>query len=173
MQLRVAPGSATRLGEPNGQSALHDPRNWRELRLRPDEGGALPGPSTTGGKSPALSGSSPTPRAAAWIAIGASIGGAGNSWKPAKRSSNSPGLASVPTCESSLATWFRDRFGSLQGRTRRIAIVAFARELLIGNLARRHAGPRTGRGDHRRRIPSPIDQRRIVRGRDRLRHWSM
>ena len=33
--------------------------------------------------------------------------------------------------ESSLAAWFRDRVGSLQGRTRRIAIVALARKLLI------------------------------------------
>ena len=32
---------------------------------------------------------------------------------------------------SALATWFRDRVGSLQGRTRRIAIVAMARKLLI------------------------------------------
>jgi transposase len=33
--------------------------------------------------------------------------------------------------ESSLAAWFRDRVGSLQGRTRRVAIVALARKLLI------------------------------------------
>jgi transposase len=33
--------------------------------------------------------------------------------------------------ESSLAAWFRERVGSLQGRTRRIAIVALARKLLI------------------------------------------
>ena len=32
---------------------------------------------------------------------------------------------------SALATWFRDRVGTLQGRTRRIAIVAMARKLLI------------------------------------------
>ncbi len=32
---------------------------------------------------------------------------------------------------SALATWFRERVGSLQGRTRRIAIVAMARKLLI------------------------------------------
>src|ERR1700693_2971175 len=32
---------------------------------------------------------------------------------------------------STLATWFRDRVGPLQGRTRRIAIVAMARKLLI------------------------------------------
>ena len=32
---------------------------------------------------------------------------------------------------SALATWFRDRVGMLQGRTRRIAIVAMARRLLI------------------------------------------
>src|SRR3954465_3380696 len=32
---------------------------------------------------------------------------------------------------SGLATWFRERVGTLQGRTRRIAIVAMARELLI------------------------------------------
>src|SRR6202162_5714101 len=32
---------------------------------------------------------------------------------------------------STLATWFRDRVGTLQGRTRRIAIVAMARKLLI------------------------------------------
>jgi transposase len=32
---------------------------------------------------------------------------------------------------SALATWFRDRVGTLQGRTRRIAIVALARKLLI------------------------------------------
>jgi transposase len=30
-----------------------------------------------------------------------------------------------------VATWFRDRVGTLQGRTRRIAIVAMARKLLI------------------------------------------
>jgi transposase len=33
--------------------------------------------------------------------------------------------------ESSLAIWFRERVGSLQGRTRRIAIVALARKLVI------------------------------------------
>jgi transposase len=33
--------------------------------------------------------------------------------------------------ESGLAKWFRERVGSLQGRTRRIAIVAMARKLLI------------------------------------------
>ena len=32
---------------------------------------------------------------------------------------------------SALATWFRERVGTLQGRTRRIAIVAMARKLLI------------------------------------------
>ena len=32
---------------------------------------------------------------------------------------------------STLATWFRERVGTLQGRTRRIAIVAMARKLLI------------------------------------------
>jgi transposase len=30
-----------------------------------------------------------------------------------------------------LARWFRERVGNLQGRTRRIAIVAMARKLLI------------------------------------------
>ena len=33
--------------------------------------------------------------------------------------------------DSALATWFRERVGTLQGRTRRIAIVAMARKLLI------------------------------------------
>ena len=33
--------------------------------------------------------------------------------------------------ESALAAWFRARVGTLQGRTRRIAIVAMARKLLI------------------------------------------
>lgn len=33
--------------------------------------------------------------------------------------------------QSSLAQWFRERVGALQGRTRRIAIVAMARKLLI------------------------------------------
>jgi transposase len=33
--------------------------------------------------------------------------------------------------DSALATWFRQRVGQLQGRTRRIAIVAMARKLLI------------------------------------------
>jgi transposase len=33
--------------------------------------------------------------------------------------------------ESGLAPWFRHRVGELQGRTRRIAIVAMARKLLI------------------------------------------
>ena len=33
--------------------------------------------------------------------------------------------------ESALARWFRERVGTLQGRTRRIAIVAMARKLLI------------------------------------------
>ena len=32
---------------------------------------------------------------------------------------------------SALATWFRERVGRVQGRTRRIAIVAMARKLLI------------------------------------------
>jgi transposase len=30
-----------------------------------------------------------------------------------------------------LATWFRERVGTLAGRTRRIAIVAMARKLLV------------------------------------------
>ena len=51
--------------------------------------------------------------------------------------------------ESSLAAWFRERVGLLQGRTRRIAIVALARKLLIST-ALRHAGGRAGRSDHRR-----------------------
>jgi transposase len=33
--------------------------------------------------------------------------------------------------DSRLAAWFRARVGTLQGRTRRIAIVAMARKLLI------------------------------------------
>ena len=33
--------------------------------------------------------------------------------------------------DSTLAIWFRERVGKLQGRTRRIAIVAMARKLLI------------------------------------------
>ncbi len=33
--------------------------------------------------------------------------------------------------DSALAAWFRARVGTLQGRTRRIAIVAMARKLLI------------------------------------------
>jgi transposase len=33
--------------------------------------------------------------------------------------------------DSALATWFRERVGTLHGRTRRIAIVAMARRLLI------------------------------------------
>jgi transposase len=33
--------------------------------------------------------------------------------------------------ESELSAWFRNRVGELQGRTRRIAIVAMARKLLI------------------------------------------
>jgi transposase len=33
--------------------------------------------------------------------------------------------------ESGLARWFRERVGELQGRTRRIAIIALARKLLI------------------------------------------
>ena len=33
--------------------------------------------------------------------------------------------------DSSLACWFRERLGNLEGRTRRIAIVAMARKLLI------------------------------------------
>jgi transposase len=33
--------------------------------------------------------------------------------------------------DSALATWFRERVGVLKGRTRRIAIVAMARKLLI------------------------------------------
>jgi transposase len=33
--------------------------------------------------------------------------------------------------DSALAIWFRERVGTLQGRTRRIAIVAMARKLLI------------------------------------------
>jgi len=33
--------------------------------------------------------------------------------------------------DSARAAWFRNRVGALQGRTRRIAIVAMARKLLI------------------------------------------
>jgi transposase len=33
--------------------------------------------------------------------------------------------------DSALAQWFRERVGDLQGRTRRIAIIAMARKLLI------------------------------------------
>ena len=66
--------------------------------------------------------------------------------------------------ESSHAAWFRDRVGSLQGRiaphhNRRLGAQALDR-----NLALRHAGPRTGGGDHRRiEFRSPIDRRRIDR----------
>src|SRR5215204_4070270 len=41
---------------------------------------------------------------------------------------------------SALATWFRERVGTLQGRTRRIAIVALARKLLIATVSSSLAG---------------------------------
>ena len=66
-------------------------------------------------------------RAAAWIAIDALIAPA--TAEPAKRLSNWLWLRYQP--ESSHAAWFRDRVGSLQGRIRRITIVALARKLLI------------------------------------------
>jgi len=50
---------------------------------------------------------------------------------PARRSSSSPGFWLRYQQDSSLACWFRERVGNLQGRTRRIAIVAMARKLLI------------------------------------------
>ena len=51
--------------------------------------------------------------------------------------------------ESSHAAWFRDRVGSLQGRIRRITIVALARKLLIA-IWRSSRWASHRRGDHRR-----------------------
>ena len=69
-------------------------------------------------------------RAAAWIAIDASIAPAtAELRKTLVQLAFGFWLRYQP--ESSHAAWFRDRVGSLQGRIRRITIVALARKLLI------------------------------------------
>jgi hypothetical protein len=81
---------------------------------------------------------------------------------------------------SALSTWFRNRVGTLQGRTRRIAIVAMARKLLIAlwryvetgmcRMASRSGlqkKPWLNKQDCRRRH----NQRRRYGKRDRLLHW--
>jgi transposase len=50
---------------------------------------------------------------------------------PARHSSSSPWLWLRYQPGRALAAWFRQRVGTLQGRTRRIAIVAMARKLLM------------------------------------------
>ncbi len=68
-------------------------------------------------------------RAAEWIAIGG-ISRAGNA-RARKTLIQLAWLWLRYQPDSSLACWFRERVGNLQGRTRRIAIVAMARKLLI------------------------------------------
>src|SRR5207302_2651624 len=79
------------------------------------------GPSPTAASSPATSASHRCPtRAEAWTAIEARTTLIQLAWLWLRYQ---PG--------SALAAWFRERVGTLQGRTRRIAIVAMARRLLI------------------------------------------
>ena len=81
---------------------------------------------------------------------------------------------------SELAEWFRERVGTLAGRTRRIAIVAMARKLLIALWRYAETGwcrlaPRSGRrrqSRHRQTgIASGSIRRRRYGERDRFRHW--
>src|SRR3984957_12446120 len=102
----------------------------------------------SGGKSPAIW---VLPqrlfRAAAWIAIGASIAQA--TAEPAKRSSNSPGFGFATNQRAAT----RHGFGTVLARFRVESAASQYRlgaQALDRNLALRHAGPRTGGGDHRR-----------------------
>ena len=107
------------------------------------------GRSTTGGKSPAIWGLARRLfRAAAWIAIDASIAQA--TAEPAKRSSNSPGFGFATNQRAATRHGFGTVLARFRVEIRRITIVALARKLSDRNLALRHAGPRTGGGDHRR-----------------------
>src|ERR1700722_3929597 len=56
--------------------------------------------------------------------------------------------------ESSQAAWFRDRVGSLQGRIRRITIVALARKLLIAIWPSDHEAVHFGHLTLRRWFPA-------------------
>ena len=77
-------------------------------------------------------GLAPTPFQSGGMDRDRRINRAGNSRARKTPSSNSPGLKKLRyQPESSHAAWFRDRVGSLQGRIRRITIVALARKLLI------------------------------------------
>jgi transposase len=48
-----------------------------------------------------------------------------------RRRSSSPGCGLKHQPESTLSQWVRDRTGSLQGRIRKITIVAVARKLIV------------------------------------------
>ena len=74
--------------------------------------------------------------------------------------------------DSAPARWFRDRVGALRGRTRRIAIVAMARKLLVafGATSRPVSCPKASRSGRSARDRRRGDARRRRRGeRDRLR----
>jgi hypothetical protein len=145
---RAGSGSATRLREPDGQSALHDPRNRRELRLRPDEGGVLPALRQQAANRQ-LSGSCPN--------AFSERGHGSRSAHQSRRQQPSPqnarptrlALTSVPTREQPHdmvpePCWPASGSNPAH-RDRRLGAQALDR-----NLALRYAGPRTGRGDHRR-----------------------
>ena len=139
---------AQRLRNPNGQSALHDPRNRRELRLRPDEGGVLPDVRQQAANRQ-LSGSCPN-------AFSERRHGS-RSTHQSRRQQPSPqnarptrlALASLPTREQPCGMvpgpcWLASG-SNPPHHNRRLGAQALDR-----NLALRHAGPRTGGGDHRR-----------------------
>ncbi len=128
--------------------ALHDPRNWRELRLRPDEGGVLPDLRQQAANRQ-LSGS--CPNAFSEQRHGSRSAHQSRRQQPSPQNARPTrlALASVPTREQPRGVvpgpcWLASG-SNTPHRDRRLGAQALDR-----NLALRHAGPRTGRGDHRR-----------------------
>ena len=74
---------------------------------------------------------------------------------------------------SALAGWFRERVGALAGRTRQIAIVAMARELLIALWRYVETGllPEGSSSRHRRRLPPATQSSAAIRGARPFSHW--
>jgi transposase len=129
------------------KAALHDPRNWREIRLRP--GGEVFYRTFDNRRQIAsYLGLAPTLFQSGGMDRDRRINRAGNS-RARKTLVQLAWLWLRYQPESSLAAWFRDRVGSLQGRTRRIAIVALARKLLIAIWRFFTLGLAPETGDHR------------------------
>ena len=80
-------------------------------------------------------------------------------------SSNSPGFGFATNQRAAMRHGSETVLARFRVEIRRITIVALARKLFDRNLALRHAGPSHRRGrSSPHRIPSPINQRRIVGG---------